>query len=59
MIIFTLFLGIALLAVFTWILIRNGKRTGFIHTLFRFDTLAGIAASIYLIVSSLNSLLFY
>lgn len=57
--VFTLLLGIALLAVFTWILIRNGKRTGFIHTLFRFDTLVGISASIYLIVSSLSSLLIH
>jgi len=57
--VFTLLLGIALLTGFTWILIRNSKRTGFIHTLFRFDTLVGLVASIYLIISSLNSLLFH
>lgn len=52
-----LFLGIALLAIFTWLLIRNGKRSGFIHTLFRFDTIVGMVAGLYLIISSITALL--
>lgn len=52
-----LILGIALLAVFTWLLIRNSKRSGFIHTLFRFDTIVGMVAGLYLIISSVNALL--
>ena len=52
-----LILGFALLAIFTWLLIRNSKRSGFIHTLFRFDTIVGIVAGLYLIISSVNALL--
>jgi len=52
-----LFLGIALLVIFTWLLIRNGKRSGFIHTLFRFDTIVGMVAGLYLIISSVNALM--
>lgn len=51
-----LFIGLALLAVFTWILIKNGRRSGFIHTLFRVDTIIGIVAGVYLIFTSLHSL---
>ena len=52
-----LILGIALLAIFTWLLIRNSKRSGFIHTLFRFDTIVGMVAGLYLIISSVHTLL--
>lgn len=52
-----LILGIGLLAIFTWLLIRNGKRSGFIHTLFRIDTILGIVAGLYLIITSVHSFL--
>ena len=52
-----LLLGIALLVAFTWILIRNSKRTGILHSLIRVDTIAGVIAGLYLIFTSLNSLL--
>lgn len=52
-----LILGIALLAIFTWLLIRNAKRSGAIHTLFRFDTIVGMVAGLYLIISSVNALM--
>jgi hypothetical protein len=50
----TLILGIGLLSIFTWILIRNRKRTGVIHTLFRIDTMVGVLAGLYLVLSSVN-----
>ena len=52
-----LLLGIALLAAFTWILIRNSKRTGILHSLIRVDTIAGTIAGLYLVFTSLNSLI--
>ena len=52
-----LLLGIALLAAFTWILIRNSKRTGMLHSLIRVDMIAGVIAGLYLVFTSLNSLI--
>jgi hypothetical protein len=52
-----LFLGIILLAVFTWILIQNRKRIGIMHSLMRVDTLLGIIAGLYLTATSLAVLL--
>jgi hypothetical protein len=52
-----LILGIGLLAIFTWILIRNRKRTGVIHTLFRIDTIVAVLAGLYFVFSSVKSLL--
>jgi Co/Zn/Cd efflux system component len=52
-----LIMGIVLLAIFTWILLRNSRRSGFIHTLFRIDTIAGMTAGLYLIVTSVYLLL--
>jgi hypothetical protein len=49
--------GIALLGIFTWILLKNSKRSGFIHALFRIDTLLGMVAGCYLIYTSVHSLL--
>ena len=46
--------GLGLLVIFTWILIRNGKRSGFIHTLFRIDTILGIVAGVYLIFTAIH-----
>ena len=49
-------LGGALLLGFTWILVRNSKRTGLLHIFGRVDTLVGIAAGVYLIVTAAFSL---
>ena len=51
-----LILGIGLLAIFTWILIRNRKRTGVTHTLFRIDTIIGVLAGLYFVFASVKSL---
>jgi len=52
-----LILGIAILAIFIWIFARNRQRMGLIHTLGRIDTLVGIICGLYLILSSVKSLL--
>ena len=57
MVIAKLVSGIALLIVFGWILPRNKERKGVIHSLFRIDTLVGIVAGIYLILTSVISIL--
>ena len=51
--------GIALLITFFWLLIRNLRRSVWMHTLFRIDTIAGILAGLYLILSSMQTLLFH
>jgi len=54
---FKLISGIILTVVFLWILVRNSKRTGFIHALGRIDTILGVIAGIYLTLTSAISLL--
>jgi hypothetical protein len=56
---FELIIGVLLLATFTWILVRNSKRSGFIHALFRIDTIAGVGAGLYLIITSFQSLVIH
>jgi hypothetical protein len=51
-----LILGFAFLVIFTWILIRNSKRSGLIHVFFRIDTILGMAAGLYLVFTSVHSL---
>lgn len=53
---FELIMGFILVTTFGWILLRNSKRSGFIHALFRIDTVAGMLAGIYLIVSTFQSM---
>jgi hypothetical protein len=48
--------GIVLLAVFTWILVRTSKRTGSLHMLTRMDTIVGVIAGLYLVITSVKSL---
>jgi hypothetical protein len=48
--------GIALLIIFSWLLVKNTKRKGFMNALFQIDTFIGIIAAIYLIVTSTASL---
>lgn len=52
-----LVVGIVLLIAFTWILVKNSKRTGFLHSLIRVDTIVGIVAGLYLTLTSAISLL--
>ena len=46
--------GIILLLVFTGLLISNIKRKGFMHFLFRVDTVIGMLAGVYLIITSFH-----
>ena len=46
--------GIIMLLIFTWLLIRNIKRKGAIHVLFRMDTAIGILAGAYLVITSFH-----
>ncbi|MGC1240341.1 MAG: hypothetical protein WA874_02075 [Chryseosolibacter sp.] len=55
--IYKLVAGILVLGICTWILARNKDRKGFIHAVFRVDTLIGIIGGIYLILSSTIALL--
>jgi len=49
--------GIGLMIVFGWILLRNMKRSGFMHSLLQIDTVLGIVAGLYLSITSAISLL--
>lgn len=49
--------GIGLTVAFFWILIKNSRRTNFIHSLLRVDTILGVFAGLYLIFSSLQNLI--
>ncbi len=49
--------GIGLILVFTWLLVKNSKRTGFMNALLRFDIIVGIIAGVYLVVASMGSLI--
>lgn len=50
--------GIGLILVFTWLLVKNFKRTGFMNALGRFDTIVGIIAGVYLVITSIGSLIY-
>lgn len=52
-----LVLGVIILILSIGLLTRNSKRSGFIDTLVRFDTIAGIVAGFYLTISSIVFLL--
>lgn len=47
--------GTGLLIAFTWILLRNIGRSGFIHAMFRIDTIIGMMAGPYLVGRSINA----
>ncbi len=53
---FNLFLGLAFVAVFFWLLWRNAERKGFVNALFRIDTIIGLGAGIYLVTTSVASI---
>ena len=48
--------GLALLIIFSWLLIKNSKRKGFKDALFQIDTILGIVAGLYLVITSVISL---
>jgi hypothetical protein len=54
---FNLVFGIAVTIAFAWILVKNSKRSGFLHSLLRVDTVAGIVGGLYLVFASVHSLL--
>jgi hypothetical protein len=49
--------GIGLVIVFGWLLLKNMRRSGFMQSLFRIDTVLGIVAGLYLSITSVISLL--
>ncbi len=52
-----LFIGIGLVLVFTWLLVRNFKRSGIMNALLRIDTIGGIIAGVYLVITAIGSLI--
>jgi len=52
-----LLLGIGLTIFFAWLLVKNLKRSGIINALLRLDTIGGITAGLYLVVTSIHSLI--
>lgn len=48
--------GLLLLLVFGWLLIRNGKRIGFLQVFFSIDILLGLIAGFYLLITSVVSI---
>ncbi len=48
--------GILLLIAFTWILMRNSKRSGILHALLRIDTVLGMAGGVYLVFNAFHAL---
>jgi hypothetical protein len=49
--------GIGLTALFSLILLRNIKRSTWVHSILRVDTMVGVIAGLYLIFSFVHSLL--
>lgn len=52
-----LFTGILLLLVFSWLLVKNFKRSGFMNVLLQIDTIGGMVAGVYLVISSVVALM--
>lgn len=50
-------LGIILLVAFVFVLQKNSKRKGFVNALSFPDTLLGIVAGLYLVITSIVALL--
>jgi hypothetical protein len=53
-----LIIGIGMVALFIWLLGKNAHRRGGINAIFRIDTVIGVIAGIYLIVTAAHALLF-
>jgi hypothetical protein len=54
---FKLILGLGLTVTFIWLLMKNSKPTSFINALLRVDTILGLVAGVYLVLTSTYSLL--
>lgn len=54
--IFKLIVGVVLLGAFLWVLYQNRKRTGLFNALVRIDTLVGIVAGMYLVITSIQAI---
>ena len=52
-----LILGLVLTVTFIWLLMKNSKRTNFVNSLLRVDTILGLAGGVYLIFASTYALL--
>jgi hypothetical protein len=52
-----LFAGIILFSSLAWIFLKIRKRKGFLNALFEIDTMIGMAAGVYLIVSALQGII--
>jgi hypothetical protein len=57
MLYFKLVSGIALIAVFGWLLVRNSKRSTLLSALLSIDIILGLIAGLYLIFSSIALLI--
>jgi inner membrane protein involved in colicin E2 resistance len=49
--------GLSLLGIFGWLLLRNAEKKGFINSWLRLETVTGILVGLYLIITSVVSLL--
>jgi hypothetical protein len=56
---FKLILGLGLTLTFIWLLMKNSKRTNFINALLQVDTILGLVAGVYLVFTSIYSLLIH
>ncbi|MBA4054110.1 MAG: hypothetical protein C0490_05305 [Marivirga sp.] len=54
-----LVLGVILMTVFIWLLYRNRNRSGFIQSWLAIETIVGIIAGVYLVFTSVHSLLIH
>ena len=54
---FKLIAGFSLVAIFAWLIYRTRNAKGVLNNIFKFDMIVGIVAGIYLIVSSVGSIL--
>jgi hypothetical protein len=52
-----LIIGIGMVALFIWLLVKNAHRRGLINALFRFDTVIGIIAGVYVVITAAHALL--
>ena len=53
-----LIIGIGFIIAFTWIFIRNTKRSGFVKALIGFEIIIVIIVGLYLTFTSIHALIF-
>jgi hypothetical protein len=52
-----LFIGILIILVFLWLLKKNINRKGMINAMLQIDTIVGIIAGFYLVITSMAALM--